>query len=214
MNVRHYSFADQLLIQFNQRLQYLFGMPQDAVRTSPAEACQERPLSKEQKRHSAGLMRVNHSGEVCAQALYEGQALTARSFSVKQNMQKAAQEEVDHLAWCFDRLNALDSHVSYLNPIWYAGSFSIGVLAGVLGDQWSLGFLAETERQVVAHIEKHLKQLPVNDQKSSAVLKQMKIDEGEHATMAVQNGAAELPVWVKTGMRWMSRVMTKTAYWV
>lgn len=214
MNHRHYSLGDQLLIQLNQRLEYWFGKPQSAERSSPAEPYNERSLSDRQKRHSAGLMRVNHTGEVCAQALYEGQALTAKNLEVKKTMQKAAKEEIDHLAWCYDRLSALDSHASYLNPIWYAGAFSMGVLAGVFGDKWSLGFLAETERQVVAHIENHLKELPVNDLKSRAVLKKMKIDEGEHATMAVENGAAELPDWVKQGMRWMSRVMTKTAYWV
>lgn len=214
MNMRRYSLTDQLLITFNERLQYLFGSPQHALRESPGEGCVERPLSDEQRKRSAALMRINHTGEVCAQALYEGQALTARNHEIKQTMQGAAQEEVDHLAWCFGRLNALESHVSYLNPVFYLGAFSMGVLAGALGDRWSLGFLAETERQVVAHIENHLKKLPVNDQKSRAILSQMKIDEGEHATMAVQNGASELPGWVKVGMRLMSTVMTKTVYWI
>ncbi len=214
MNTRFYSMGDQLLIQLNQRLQYLFGRPQNTTRPSPGDCCAERPLSDQQKHRSANLIRVNHAGEVCAQALYEGQAWAARSLQVKESMEQAAAEEVDHLAWCFDRLEQLDSHVSYLNPIWYFGAFSLGMLAGRLGDQWSLGFLAETERQVEAHIESHLTKLPVNDLKSRAILKQMKVDEGEHATMAVQYGAADLPGWVKTGMKLMSKVMTKTAYWV
>lgn len=212
--MKQYSLTDQLIIQFNQRLQYWFGAPQDSNRASPAEMYNERPLSSSQKRLSQGLMRVNHSGEVCAQALYEGQALMASHYEVKETMRKAAQEEVDHLAWCFDRLNALDSHTSYLNPVWYVGSLSIGVLIGIFGDQWSLGFLAETEKQVVIHIENHLKLLPINDQKSTAVLKQMKIDEGEHTKAALQQGALELPGWAKKGMRLMSKVMTKTAYWI
>jgi len=214
MNPRNYSLLDRVLIQADQKIQYLFGQPHAISRPNPADEYAERPLSEKQREKSGALMRVNHTGEVCAQALYEGQALTARNHQIKYSMQKAAQEEVDHLAWCSERLNELDSHVSYLNPLWYAGSFSIGLAAGLLGDPWSLGFLAETERQVAAHIENHLKQLPVNDQKSHAILKQMKIDESEHATMAVQSGAIELPKPVKRLMRLMSKVMTKTAYWI
>jgi 3-demethoxyubiquinol 3-hydroxylase len=214
MNQRNYSLLDHCLMHFEKKLQYFYGKPQNVTREDPSDSVEEGYLSLKEKKKSAALMRVNHAGEVCAQALYEGQAFTAKKTAVKQTMQKAADEEIDHLSWCAKRLDALGSHSSYLNPLWYAGSFSIGAFAGVLGDSWSFGFLAETERQVEAHIESHLKEWPEQDKKSRLVLEQMKIDEAEHATMAIENGAAILPVWVKQGMRIMSRVMTKTAYWL
>lgn len=214
MNIRDYSLSDQLLIQLGQRLQYWFAKPQSAVRKSPGDSYVERPLSTRQRRHSAGLMRINHAGEVCAQALYEGQALTAKNAKIRYAMQEAAAEEVDHLAWCFARLDALGSHVSYANPLWYVGAFSLGVIAGFCGDRWSLGFLAETERQVSAHIAEHLMQLPANDLKSRAILTQMKADEEAHATLAVEQGAYALPVPIKIGMRLASKVMVKVAYYL
>ena len=157
------------------------------------------------------MMRVNHSGEVCAQALYQAQAITARSDVVRQTMQTAANEENDHLSWCEERLDQLGSHKSYLNPVWYCGSFMIGTLFGFIGDRWNLGFLAETERQVVKHLESHLEKLPVDDYKSRAIVEQMRNDEAHHATRAVQAGAEELPRLVKRMMALTAKVMTTTA---
>jgi ubiquinone biosynthesis monooxygenase Coq7 len=157
-------------------------------------------------------MRINHVGEVCAQALYQGQATTARLDTVRDKMERAAQEENDHLAWCEQRLEELDSHKSYMNPLWYAGSFAIGAAAGMAGDKWSLGFVVETERQVVRHLEKHLGRLPAQDEKSRAILEQMKVDEAHHATTALQAGGAELPAPIKTAMRISSKLMTTLAY--
>lgn len=171
-------------------------------------------LTDEQRKQSAALMRINHCGEVCAQALYQGQALTARSDKVRESMQQASNEENDHLLWCNNRLNDLDGRRSYLNPLWYAGSFTLGAIAGMVGDKWSLGFVAETERQVVRHLDSHLQQITRNDYKTHAVLTQMKIDEAEHATNAVKIGAAELPGPIKSLMGLSSRIMTKTAYWI
>jgi ubiquinone biosynthesis monooxygenase Coq7 len=158
---------------------------------------------------SASLMRVNHVGEVCAQALYQGQALTSRSIDVKDKMNEAAEEEIDHLNWCYQRIEQLDSHTSYLNPIWYLGSFALGIGAGLAGDKWSLGFLAETERQVVEHLESHLERLPAEDTISRAIVSQMAEDEAKHAEMAVENGAAELPEFIKQAMKKTAGLMTK-----
>ncbi len=158
---------------------------------------------------SASLMRVNHVGEVCAQALYQGQALTSRSAEVRNKMNEAAEEEIDHLNWCYQRIEQLDSHTSYLNPLWYIGSFTLGLGAGLAGDKWSLGFLAETERQVVAHLESHLERLPEEDTISRAIVSQMAEDEARHADMAVENGAAELPELVKQAMKVTARFMTQ-----
>ena len=154
-------------------------------------------------------MRVNHVGEVCAQALYQGQALTSRSEDVRLKMQEAATEEIDHLNWCYQRIEQLNSHTSYLNPLWYAGSFTLGVVAGLAGDKWSLGFLAETEKQVVKHLESHLERLPDQDLVSRAIVSQMAIDEAKHADMAEENGAEELPEAVKELMRATASIMTK-----
>ncbi len=166
----------------------------------------------DERLEAARLMRVNHAGEVCAQALYHGQGLVSRHRNVKEKMQQAMIEEGDHLAWCETRLQELGSHTSYLNPGWYMGSFAIGLLAGLVGDKWSLGFLAETENQVVSHLEKHLQQLPANDKRSLAVLSQMREDESHHRDEAVQAGAAELPGFIKKMMQLVSKVMVKTAY--
>ena len=159
-------------------------------------------------------MRVNHSGEVCAQALYCGQAWTAKTSEIQGAMQQAAAEESDHLRWCENRIASLKSHKSLLNPVWYAASWLIGVTAGIAGDKWSLGFLQETENQVVDHLQDHIKRLPKNDKKSLAVLQQMKIDESKHATQALRAGAVELPYRVKRLMASTSRIMTRVSYWI
>lgn len=159
-------------------------------------------------------MRVNHAGEICAQALYQGQALTARKTDVRTKLEHAAQEENDHLAWTATRIEELGARPSYLNPLWYAGSLAIGAFAGMLGDHWSLGFLAETERQVVEHLEGHLSQLPADDDKSRTIVEQMRADEGRHATTALDAGASELPAPAKRVMRLVAKVMTNTSYWI
>ncbi|MFT5573433.1 MAG: ubiquinone biosynthesis monooxygenase Coq7 [Cryomorphaceae bacterium] len=203
------NFIDQLVSSLDHGLRSTFNKP-IAKRSSPAEAIDNDPIAAEPdlQRISAELMRVNHVGEVCAQALYQGQALTSRSESVRQEMQLAANEEIDHLNWCYQRIEELDSHTSYLNPIWYLGSFALGLGAGLAGDKWSLGFLAETERQVVQHLESHLLRLPEEDMISRAVVSQMAEDEAHHAQMAVDNGAAELPEMVKQAMRVTAKFMT------
>lgn len=170
------------------------------------------PLSENETRHVAGLMRVNHAGEVCAQALYQGQALTARLTEVRLQMEQAAAEEVDHLAWCEKRLEELNSRPSLLNPLWYMGSLCIGALAGLAGDKWSLGFVAETERQVGAHLREHLDKLPATDLKSKAILTKMHEEERHHAEMAQAAGAAALPFPIQAMMTAVSKLMTKTSY--
>lgn len=214
MATRDYTTTDQLLFNLDQALRTLFGKPAVTERTSPAAGMEEPTLTRAEARRSAGLMRVDHAGEVCAQALYQGQALTARLPKVRASMERAAAEENDHLDWCETRLRDLSSHTSYLNPLWYLGSLAIGAAAGAIGDRWSLGFVAETERQVVRHLDGHLDQLPVPDTKSRAILEQMKSDEQHHATTAVEAGGAELPGPVKTLMGIASKVMTTAAYWV
>ncbi len=203
---------DLLIVQFDQALRTLIPGSSTARRPSPAGTLQEAELSDVQRQHAAALMRINHTGEVCAQALYQGQSLTARLPDIRDAMEHSAQEEVDHLAWCEQRLQALDSHVSYLNPAWYALSFGLGAAAGLAGDKWSLGFVAETEQQVCDHLRDHLEQLPAQDERSRAVLGQMLIDEKVHGETARQAGGVELPLPVKLGMTLMSVVMKKTAY--
>lgn len=212
MEPRNYTPFDRLLMNVDQALRTVFGRPETTGRPDPASAASTAPLTPEQQRHAAGLMRVNHVGEVCAQALYQGQAVTARSGKVRDAMRQAAREENDHLEWCEARVRALDSHLSYLNPLWYAGAFGIGAAAGAAGDRWSLGFVAETERQVVRHLEKHLRELPLDDHKSRAVLQQMHADEARHATAAIEAGARELPAPIRGLMKVASKVMTTTAY--
>lgn len=212
---RHYSPFDHLITNFDQALRTLFGQPLITGRPNPGEASAAvDALTAADQTQSARLMRINHTGEVCAQALYQGQSLTARREQVRQSMEQAAQEENDHLAWCEQRIHELGGHTSYLNPLFYAGSFALGALAGVLGDKWSLGFVAETERQVVKHLNGHLHSISAQDQKSRAVLEQMKLDELQHGTRAQEAGAAELPTPVKRLMQSMSKVMTGTTYWV
>jgi len=214
MGARTYSFLDSVLISIDNGIRTVYGRPPVTERANPAANSAETALSEQDKRLAARLMRVNHAGEVAAQALYEGQALTARLPDVRDKMERAALEENDHLDWCAQRTRLLGEHTSLLNPLWYAGSLAIGALAGLAGDKWSLGFVAETEHQVVSHLEDHLQRLPVQDNKSRLILEQMKEDEAHHATTALEAGAAELPEGVKKLMALTSKVMTRTAYWI
>jgi len=204
---------DRVIVEFDKGLRTLFA-PAQTIRPMPGREMPEAHLNAAQKRLSAALMRVNHSGEICAQALYQGQALTARDLSTQQALQQAAWEETEHLAWCEQRIRDLGSHKSFLNPLWYTGSLAIGALAGMLGDKWNLGFLAETEHQVSSHLEGHLARLPAADEKSRAVVAQMKQDEEKHATTALEHGGAPLPAPVRLAMRLSSKVMTKAAFLV
>jgi len=214
MTDRTLSLLDRLIGQLDQALHTVFGPAPHPVRDNPATGKDDPVLTVAERELSGRLMRINHVGEICAQALYQGQALTARLPEVRAKMEQAAQEENDHLAWTEQRIHELGSHVSYLNPLWYAGSFALGALAGAVGDKWSLGFVAETEKQVVNHITGHLVQLPATDDKSRAILEQMRDDEGRHATVAIESGAAALPEPVKQSMQCASKVMTRTAYWI
>lgn len=209
MRKRRYTPLDHLLIAADEALRALSGSS-SAARSSPAGSIAglvAPPLSSH-------LMRVNHTGEICAQALYSGQALFARDPKVRAALLGAAAEERDHLAWCRGRLDELGSRPSYLDPVWYAASFGIGMLSGIAGDRWSLGFLAETEEQVERHLEGHLERLPGGDTRSRAILEQMRADENRHGRTGREMGAAELPLPVKAAMRLASKVMTKTAYYV
>jgi ubiquinone biosynthesis monooxygenase Coq7 len=214
MTDRVYSSLDSFLGGLDQALRTVFGPPPAAQRPNPAAALPETGLDAATRELAGRLLRVNHAGEICAQALYQGQAATARLADVREKMERAAQEENDHLAWTAERLHELGTHTSYLNPLWYAGSFAIGAAAGLAGDRWSLGFVAETERQVIRHLEGHLARLAPQDTQSRAILEQMKRDESHHATVAIEHGAAELPEPVKRLMQLTSKVMTTTAYWV
>jgi len=212
--MRHLNPIDQFILQSDHALRTIFGSPAITERSNPSDDICENNTTDNDRKLSAALMRVNHAGEVSAQALYQGQALTARLEKVRQSMERAALEENDHLAWTEQRLIELSSHKSVLNPIWYSGSFAIGAVAGLLGDKWSLGFVAETEHQVIKHLDEHLEKLPIQDNKSRAVLKQMKEDEAHHATTAIEGGGAELPWAVKKLMTAMSKVMTTSAYYI
>ncbi|SMC28758.1 ubiquinone biosynthesis monooxygenase Coq7 [Andreprevotia lacus DSM 23236] len=202
---------DQLIGEFDLALRTLSATA-SSVRPHPDAHIEESGLSAAEQQHAAGLMRVNHSGEVCAQALYQGQALTARDPATRDALREAAHEEVEHLAWTEQRLHELGSHKSVFNPLLYAGSLAIGVTAGLVGDRWNLGFLAETERQVGAHLASHLRTLPIQDSKSRAIVEQMHRDELGHADLAVELGAAELPAPIKATMTASSKVMTTLAY--
>ena len=204
---------DKLIIEFDKGLRTLFA-PAQSLRKTPGAQLPEIALPEKDKKFATALMRVNHSGEICAQALYQGQALTARNPAAKAALEQAALEETEHLSWCETRIRELGSHTSYLNPLLYTGSLAIGAFAGVLGDKWNLGFLAETEHQVEAHLARHLARLPTQDAKSRAIVEQMKQDEARHATTALEHGGAELPAPVKLGMKLSSKLMTKTTYWV
>jgi 3-demethoxyubiquinol 3-hydroxylase len=220
MNTRNYTAVDTLLINLDQALRTVAGQPATTGRPNPADLVPATELRSDEQRLAARLMRVNHTGEVCAQALYQGQALTARLDAVRNRMEQASNEENDHLEWCETRLKELNSRPSVLNPLFYAGAFAIGALAGKAGDRWSLGFVAagafatETEQQVVEHLNSHMDRLPATDQQSRAILEQMREDEARHAMDALAAGGARLPLPVRVLMRGVSKVMTKTTYWV
>ena len=209
---KNHSFLDNCLLQFDQALRTCVPGSSLATRPSPADPVAEEELSAAEKKHIIGLMRINHTGEVCAQALYAGQAATARLDEVRDSMDHAAQEEADHLAWCDERLKELDSHPSLLNPFWYGLSFGMGAIAGLAGDKWSLGFVAETEDQVCKHLEDHLTKLPEQDGKSKAILEQRIKDEMQHGETAKEAGGADLPLPVKQAMTAMAQIMKKTTY--
>lgn len=210
--MRQYSPFDRFLIHADTALRTIVGKPQATHRPYPANDISDIEMDEKQKKHVAALMRVNHAGEVSAQALYQGQSITARNHQVREKLEQAALEENDHLVWTANRLRELGAGASLLNPLWYAGSFAVGAFAGALGDRWNLGFLAETEHQVVKHLDEHIDELPQNDRRSQAILHQMKADEARHATTALDHGAGELPLPVKKLMQAMSKVMTRTAY--
>ncbi|MBI3145715.1 MAG: 2-polyprenyl-3-methyl-6-methoxy-1,4-benzoquinone monooxygenase [Pseudogulbenkiania sp.] len=204
---------DKLIIEFDKGVRTLFA-PASSVRPHPDAGMAEAELSRDEKRHALGLMRVNHCGEVCAQALYQGQALTARNETAREALKHAAFEEVEHLAWTERRIRELGGHPSVFNPLWYTGSLAIGVAAGLLGDKWNLGFLEETEYQVEAHLNSHLRELPEQDEKSRVIVQQMRDDEVRHAEMAHEYGAAKLPLPVRGLMKLTSKVMTSASYHV
>ena len=214
MTTRTYSPLDRLIMGADNALRTMFGRPPTTERANPAARLSEAELSESERRHVARLMRVNHTGEVCAQALYQGQALTARLPETRKRMERSALEENDHLAWCESRLNDLGDRKSLLNPIFYAGSFAMGAAAGLAGDRWSLGFVVETERQVEDHLDDHLDQIPERDERTRAVLEQMKADEIHHAQLAKAAGGADLPAPMRFAMQLTSRAMTRTVYWV
>ena len=200
---------DQAIMQFDRALRTLVA-PAISARPTPGGEMPEPSCDESARRQAAALMRINHCGEICAQALYQGQALTCRNQSVKRDLEQASREETEHLAWTEQRIAELGGRKSLLNPFFYAGSLVLGMVAGKLGDRWNLGFLAETERQVEAHLTSHLEQLPADDLRSRAILEQMRDDECAHADMAVRLGAQELPQPIKGAMKLMSRIMTAT----
>ena len=209
---RQYSPLVRLLLQADTAMRTLLPFSGQPTRPSPAIVQPESELDEKQTRHIAGLMRINHTGEVCAQALYQGQALTAKLPQVRKAMEQAADEEIDHLAWCEQRIRQLGSHPSVLNPLFYGMSFGIGAFAGLISDKVSLGFVAATEHQVCKHLDEHLEQIPPEDEKSRAILEQMRIDEEHHADAALDAGGFRFPAPVKFGMSLMAKVMTKSTY--
>ena len=206
------SPIDRLIIEFDTALRSIVGGANAQRPTPDSEQSSKSVLDTRERKHAAGLMRVNHVGEVCAQALYQSQKLVARNPQIQEMLSHSGQEEMDHLAWCETRLQELGSHTSYLNPFWYAGSFAIGLAAGLAGDKWSLGFVVETEKQVENHLESHLEKLPQEDHRSRAIVEQMRVDEIEHGQAALQAGGAALPEPIQKMMKVMSKVMTSTAY--
>lgn len=212
---RHLSLIDNFIINADRALRTLAaGGDMTCERPSPARPLDEAELNDSERKQAAALMRVNHTGEVCAQALYQGQALTAKLPQVRSEMEKAAEEEIDHLVWCQERIDSLGSHTSYLNPVWYGLSFAIGAGAGLVSDKVSLGFVAATEDQVCKHLQSHLEQLPVTDLRSRAVVGQMLEDEARHADMALNAGGYNFPTPVKGIMTLVSKAMTKTSYYI
>ena len=206
-------FIDKLIIGFDQALRTVFA-PAQGYRKAPGDYSLSEELSDEEKQQAIRMMRINHSGEVCAQALYQGQAMSARNPEVQEALQQASREEVDHLAWCETRLKELGGRKSILNPLWYGASFGLGFFSGLLGDKWNLAFLVETERQVEGHLQGHLNKLSPTDHRTRAIVEQMKVDEIAHAETGLAYGAGELPYPVKAAMKLSSRVMTKSAYWI
>jgi ubiquinone biosynthesis monooxygenase Coq7 len=200
-------------MRLHQALSGVAPPPTGDTRPNPAGDLEDPVLDADARRHAAGLMRVNHAGEVAAQALYQGHALVARNPEIREHMLEAAAEERSHLAWCEDRLRELDSHPSRLDPLWYAGSFAIGAVAGLAGDRWSLGFVEETEKQVSEHLSGHLEKLPEDDARSRAIVEAMRADEERHGAEAAAAGARALPRPVRELMRAVARVMTRGAYW-
>lgn len=214
MSQRSLTFIDQIIGEVDKGLRTSFGPAPRAMRPNPAADMEEKQLPDCDRELAGRFMRINHAGEICAQGLYQGQALTARLPKVRKKMEEAAAEENDHIAWTADRIKDLGSHASYLNPIWYVSSFALGALAGLAGDKWSLGFVAETEKQVVKHLTGHLEKITPNDEKSRAILEQMREDEGKHATTAITAGAASFPRPIQSAMKFTSNIFTNTTYWV
>lgn len=212
MGQRRLSLLDKLITEADSVMRTITSRGNQAGRASPSAGHRDTELSERERAHVAGLMRVNHTGEVCAQALYQGQALTAKLPTVREEMQQAAAEEVDHLVWCEERLRELGSHTSYLNPAWYGMSFALGAIAGAIGDKVSLGFVAATEERVCSHLKDHLKQLPEDDRKSQLILQQMLQDEQRHGDNALAAGGTDFPRPVKDAMSAVSQVMTRTSY--
>jgi 3-demethoxyubiquinol 3-hydroxylase len=209
--VREFSLQDRLITHLDRALRTLAAEPR-SVRPTPGAEAAEEVVDDAQRRHVAALMRINHTGEICAQALYQGQAITARDETARESLEKAADEETEHLAWTLGRIREMGGRTSLLNPLWYGGSLAIGVAAGIAGDRWSLGFLAETERQVGAHLHGHLEKIPAGDGRSRAILEQMHTDETGHAQMAERLGGAELPAPARLAMRLASKMMTTLTY--
>ncbi len=210
--MRSLSPIDKFIGHVDNVLKTLAPNAATARRESPAQPVERAELDAQETKHAAGLMRINHTGEVCAQALYQGQSLTARLPEIREAMEEAAEEEIDHLVWCEQRLTELNSHTSFLNPAFYALSYTVGAAAGALGDKWSLGFVAATENQVCQHLQKHLEELPPQDQRSRAILQGMYEDELKHANTALEAGGVVFPQWFQRCMTGMSKVMTKTTY--
>ncbi len=210
----HYNFSDRLIEEFDRGLRTLTKRNRPAQRENPANSCDDLNLSDNTKQYAGRLMRVNHAGEVAAQGLYHGQSLTAHNEEICQRMQISAREEEDHLSWCEERLNELQTPRSLIGPAWYFGSYAIGAVAGIFGDRWSLGFIAETEIQVEEHLANHLNKLPSQDQKSRAILAQMKSDEHRHGEAARDLGAKQLPPAACKAMRLISKIMTNGAFWI
>lgn len=212
MPKRRLSLLDKLISEADSVMKTITNRGHHARRPSPAQDHTDAELSESERKHIAGLMRVNHTGEVCAQALYQGQALTAKLPTVRKEMSEAAQEEIDHLVWCEQRLRELGSHTSYLNPAWYGMSFALGAIAGAISDKVSLGFVAATEEQVCSHLHDHLRQLPDEDRKSQLILQQMLVDEQRHGEKALAAGGTDFPLRAKEAMSKVSKFMTRTSY--
>ena len=208
------NLVDQIICEVDKGIKFSLHNYQKENRRYPAHGINEDNLSEIERSHSANLMRVNHSGEVAAQGLYRGQAMTAKLEGTREKMDHAAQEELDHLSWCNKRLEELNEHPSLLNPAWYALSFGMGAAAGLAGDKWSLGLVHETEEQVGKHLEGHLDDLSLNDKKTAAILEQMQIDESKHSEEALESGAENLPEGLKKVMSVIAKVMTRTSYYI